>query len=577
VIKGPALSGPFNYETAPLRYMYTYMSPDGNQPKMKLKAVPVVLLALILFVSFESDALAASDDKRPNILLIVADDLGYADLGSYGSEIETPNLDRLAAEGILFTQFHTAVMCAPTRAMLLSGNNNHVAGMARQSVAGILGEPHPGYENHLSNRVVPFPRLLQQGGYHTYITGKWHLGKALEHSPMAAGFEYSFTNLDGGGNHWSGLGWNEGGSTYRADEEIVEWPEGRYSTDLYTDRLIKYIDSNRADGKPFFALATYTSPHWPLQVPEDELDRYAGHYNQGYEQLRKKNFESLKAAGIIPPSSTLPPRNEAVTPWQELTPEQQRRESRKMELYASMVSNLDFHVERLIDYLKAQALYDNTLIIFMSDNGAAAEDFFGDPGWGDYYDYTRAHYDNALENMGKPNSFISYGMPWAEAGSAPFQRHKGYTREGGITAPMIIAGKGVATAGLKSSAYLTVMDLAPTFLELAGVGYPSDGTVQPMRGESINGFLSGESEIVHDENYITVHSHGGRSLIRKGNWKLTNLDPPFDEASLELFNLESDPGETTNLAISEPEKFQEMLKLWRSERKALGIVLPQDL
>ncbi len=544
---------------------------------MNLKAVSIVLSALVAVVVFESSALATAAKKRPNILLIVADDLAYADLGSYGSDIETPNLDKLAAGGILFTQFHTAVMCAPTRAMLLSGNNNHVAGMARQGTMGVLGEAYPGYENHLSSRVVPFPRLLQESGYHTYITGKWHLGKALEHSPHAAGFERSFINLEGGGNHWSAMGWNEGGSTYRADEDIVEWPEGRYSTDLYTERLIEFINSNRNDGKPFFALATFTSPHWPLQVPQDELDRYAGRYKQGYEQLRIKNFESLKAAGIIPASSALPPRNEAVIPWEELMPAQQRRESRKMELYAAMVSNLDYHVGRLIEFLKVQALYDNTLIVFMSDNGAAAEDFYGDPEWEDYYEYTRANYDNALENMGKPNSFVSYGKQWAEAGSAPFQRHKGYTREGGITAPMIIAGKGVAMEGVKSSAYLTVMDLAPTFLEMAGAGYPAGETVQPMRGASINEFLAGKSKIVHDENYVTVHSHGGRALIRKGKWKLTNLNPPFDEADFELFNLEVDPGETINLAKSEPDKYQEMLELWRVERKALGIVLPQDL
>jgi len=266
-----------------------------------------------------------------------------------------------------------------------------------------------------------------------------------------------------------------------------------------------------------------------------------------------------------------------VTPWEELDGEQQRRESRKMELYAAMVSNLDHHVGRLVEYLKAQALYDNTLIVFMSDNGAAAEDFFGNPTWEEYYEYTRANYDNAFENMGKPGSFVSYGTPWAEAGSAPFQRHKGYTREGGITAPMIIAGKGVTRGGVKSSAYLTVMDLAPTFLELAGADYPAGGTIQPMRGESINDVLNGRSDIVHEENYVTVHSHGGRSLIRKGNWKLTNLNRPFDEAEFELFNLELDPGETTNLADSEPDKYQEMLELWRVERKALGIVLPQDL
>jgi len=544
---------------------------------MKLKAVLIVLLTLITAMGHMSSLLAAEADERPNILLIVADDLAYADLGSYGSDIATPNLDALAAEGLLFTQFHTAVMCAPTRAMLLSGNNNHVAGMASQGVTGILDDPYPGYENHLSDRVAPFPRLLREGGYHTYITGKWHLGKELEHSPRAVGFEQSFTNRDGAGNHWDATGYSEGGSVYRANGEVVEWPKGRYSTELFTDRLIEFIESNREDGKPFFAFAAYTSPHWPLQVPELELDRYAGRYDQGYEWLREQNFESLKAAGIIPPSSTLPPPNEAVTPWAELGPEQRRRESRKMELYAAMVSNLDYHVGRLIGYLKIHDMYDNTLIIFMSDNGAAAEDFYGDPKWGEYYDYTRAHYDNAFENMGKANSFVAYGAPWAEAGSAPFNRYKGYTREGGITAPMIIAGKGVAASGEKSSAYLTVMDLAPSFLELAGVDYPTGVPMQPMRGESINALLAGKSQTAHDENYLTVHSHRGRVLIRKGKWKLTNLETPFDEAKLELFNLETDPGESNNLAIVEPDKFQELLELWRVERISLGIVLPQDL
>ena len=544
---------------------------------MRIKIPFVALLALLATSACKTTNEHGIVDERPNILLIIADDLGYADLGSFGSDIATPNIDILAAEGMLFTQFHTAVMCAPTRAMLFSGNNNHVAGMGRQSVSGILGEPYPGYENHLSDRIIPFPRLLQEAGYHTYITGKWHLGNASEHSPRAAGFSRSFTNLYGAGSHWDAKGFHEGGSIYRADGEISAWPDGRYSTDLFTEKLIDFVDSNLGDGKPFFALATYTSPHWPLQVPENELGRYAGHYDAGYDKLRDNNFESLKAAGIIPQSSTLPPRNDAITPWADLDTEQQQRESRKMELYAAMVTNLDAHVGRLIDYLKSKDLYNNTLIIFMSDNGAAAEDFYNDPKYQDFMEYTRANYDNTYENMGMPDSFVSYGAQWAEAGSAPFQRHKGYTREGGITAPMIIAGAGVSSHGTKSSAYLTVMDLAPTFLQMAGIDYPAGGSIQPMLGESINTFLSGASDIVHDENYVTVHSHGGRMLIRQGKWKLTTLEAPFEESKLELFNLETDPGETHNLATDEPEKYQEMLSIWREERQRLGIVLPQDL
>ena len=313
-------------------------------------------------------------DTRPNVLLIVADDLGYGDLGVYGSDIRTPHIDGLAAEGILFTQFHAAPMCAPTRAMLLSGNKNHVAGMGRQNASGLLTQL-PGYETHLSDRIAPLPRLMRDAGYHTYSVGKWHLGTETEHSPLAVGFERSFHLLQGAGNHFNAVGYSDGGTTYREDGELVEYPEGRYSTELYTDRLIEFIDSHD-DDRPFFAFAAYTSPHWPLQVPPEDLDLYRGRYEDGYDRLRERRFESLKGAGIIPPASTLPPRNDAITPWDDLAPEMQRRESRKMELYAAMVDNLDRHVGRLIDHLKATDRYDDTVIVFMGDNGAAGEDFY---------------------------------------------------------------------------------------------------------------------------------------------------------------------------------------------------------
>ena len=513
-------------------------------------------------------------DERLNILLIVADDLGYADLGAYGSDIQTPNIDALAAQGMLFTQFHTAPMCAPTRAMLLSGNNNHVAGMARQSHKGLLDIEVPGYENSLSDRIAPLPRLLQSAGYHTYTVGKWHLGLQEEISPHAAGFSRAFNLLDGAGTHFDGVGFFEGGSTYREDENLAEYPVGRYSTELYTDRLMEFIDANKDDGKPFFAFAAYTSPHWPLQVPDEYLDLYSGHYDDGYDSLRERRFDSLKAASIIPAASTLPPRNDAITPWEDLNPEEQRRESRKMELYAAMVDNLDDHVGRLVDYLKSSGLYENTLIVFMSDNGAAGEDFYNRGG---YMEYVRANFDNAYEKMGNAESFVSYDEEWAEAGSAPFQRRKGYTREGGIAAPMIIAGPGVAASGVIDSTYMTVMDLAPTFLEIAEAQYPDDGSVSPMLGESMGEFLAGEADAVHDEDYVTTLFHGGRAYLRKGQWKISTLEPPFDEADFELFDLSADPGESNNLAEAEPEKYSEFIELWREERRKLGIILPQDL
>jgi len=533
-----------------------------------------VFLALVSCLALASSRCSRSDDQsaRPNLLLIVADDLGYADLGAYGGDIRTPNIDALAREGVLFTQFHTAASCAPTRAMLLSGNNNHVAGMGQQGTA----RPFPGYENHLSDRIAPLPRLLAEAGYHTYTVGKWHLGTAEEHSPKAAGFERSFNLLQGAGNHFNAAGFSEGGSTYREDGQLVEWPEGRYSTDLYTDRLIEFIDSND-DGRPFFAFAAYTSPHWPLQVPEPELDRYKGRYDAGYDVLREVRFASLKQAGIIPVSSELPPRNDAIRAWDDLTPEEQRAEARKMELYAAMVANLDAHVGRLVEHLKARGLYDNTLIVFMGDNGAANEDFHATRRW------VRERYDNSYDNMGRATSFVSYGPQWAEAGSAPFSRYKSYTREGGIVAPMIVRGPGIVGAGRKTPAYVTVMDIAPMFLALGGGVYPADGSVRPMLGANFMPILAGTRDEVHDDAYVTIFLQGARAYLRQGRWKISNLVEPidwdtgadvlFDESTFELFDVIADPGETTNLAEREPERFAEMLRLWRERRAALGILL----
>ncbi len=452
----------------------------------------------------------------------MADDLGYADLGIFGSEIQTPNIDSIATGGMLFTQFHTAPLCAPTRAMLLSGNNSHVAGMAKQHQIGVLGTPVPGYENSLSNRIVPFTKLLQDGGYNTYMAGKWHLGLAPENSPLEAGFSRSFALLNGAASHFSDIGYSDVGSSYREDGELAEYPTGRYSTEYYTDRLIEYIDEGKADNKPFFAYAAYTSPHWPLQVPNEYLDLYSGHYDDGYDALRERRFESLKEAGIIPLESTLPPRNETIRPWEDLSPEERRRESRKMELYAAMLDNLDDQIGRLIEYLKANDIYENTLIVFMSDNGAAAEDFYNS-GPPPYRKHIRENFDNSYELMGTEASLVSYGPQWAEAGSAPFQRTKGYSREGGIVAPMAVSGPGVTARGAINSTYLTVMDLAPTFLELAGMQYPEDGSYYPMLGSSINNLLSGQTSIVHDEDYVTTLYNEGRAYLRQGGGKYPTL------------------------------------------------------
>ncbi len=534
--------------------------------------LPLLLLDLLVSVSLAQTGQEA--DSRPNILLIVADDLGYADVGAYGSDINTPNIDSLAAAGMLFTHFHTGPSCGPTRAMLMSGNNNHVAGMARQLSIGLLGSPVRGYENSLSDRIVPFPKLLQSAGYDTYMAGKWHLGLNVEKSPHAAGFTRSFALLDGGGSHFDARGLREGGNSFREDEVLVTYPTGRFSSELYTDRLIGFIDEGKNNDKPFFAFASYTAPHWPLQVPDEYLDMYAGHYDDGYDSLRERRFRSLQEAGIIPLTSELPPRIDAITPWDDLSPDQQRYESRKMELYAALLDNLDDNIGRLFDYLKENNLFDNTLIVFMSDNGADGGDQYER---GPYKEYLRSQFDNSYDKMGTSESFVAYDAPWAEAATAPFHRFKGYSRQGGIVSAMIAAGPGVASRGVIDSTYLTVMDIAPTFLDIAGAEYPIDAAIEPMVGESMVAFLSGRTDSVHDDDYVTTMFHRSHAYLRQGDWKISNLNPPFDESSFELHNLREDPGESRNLVQDEPEKLAELIALWRQERKRFGIILPEDL
>ena len=350
-----------------------------------LKFMPTVYkqyfnqLLIFVFIGISTSCSGPKTRKelinRPNIVLIVADDLGYGDIGCYGGDIETPNIDMLASNGIRFSSFHTAPMCAPTRAMLLTGNDNHIAGVGAQSLFTDVF----GYEGKLSDRIVTIPALLKDAGYHTYITGKWHLGTTPESNPNNKGFENSFVLLEGAGNHYNNQSaLNTEYSGYTENGIPVLWPDGMYSTDFYTDKIIEYINQNKEDGRPFFAYAAYTSPHWPLQVDKKYRQKYKGQYDDGYEELRKKRLNSLKKAGIITSEAILPPLHHSVLHWDSLTVKEQKTESRKMEIYAGMVDNLDYNIGRPFTFLKKIGVWDNTLFIFMSDNGAGHRDFYKD-------------------------------------------------------------------------------------------------------------------------------------------------------------------------------------------------------
>ncbi|MFT6270585.1 MAG: arylsulfatase [Alphaproteobacteria bacterium] len=514
---------------------------------------------------YSSESIDSSESKaqeRPNILLIVADDMGYSDLGTFGSEILTPNIDTLAAEGTKFTQFYSLPSCAPTRASLLTGANNHVAGVGSQfnRIDNTWG-----YEGFLTDRVITIPQLLSQNGYQNYMVGKWHLGMKQEQLAKEKGFQKSFILHQGAGNHYNSLGFeaDDKPSIYSLNGKQVDWPENQYSTDLYTDYLIDFINQGSEDNKPFFAYAAYTSPHWPLQVASEYWDKYEEIYKDGYEVLRRKRLSALKDKGIIEQNYPMPALHSSVKPWETLSAEQRKIETRKMALYAGMMENLDDNVGRLIAHLKEIDEYDNTIIVFMSDNGSAYRDFYEA---GPFKEFLQAAYHNDYENMGKESSFVSYGSAWAEAGSAPFRYFKQYTYEGGIRVPIIIKDPKAMTTGNIKRGLVTLTDLAPTFYQLAGVEYPNTykgKDIYPLQGKSMLPLLREDIVEIHTQEDTWILEHYKQVLVRKGDWKLINAGQNLDEGQFELYNIVNDPTESEDLKALNPLKYSELLVHWR--------------
>lgn len=554
-----------------------------NMPNARSVAATITLAAML---GFDPSATVADDIPagKPNILLIVADDLGCADIGCFGGEVKTPNLDRLAEQGLRATNYYVAPTCSPTRSMLLTGTDNHIAGLGNMAEwAGPTQRGQPGYEGHLNARVVSVATLLREGGYHTYMAGKWHLGERPDQWPSARGFERDFTLLQGAGSHWSdmlGLLPSEPKVTYlRNGEKVQGLPKDYYSSKDFTDFIIESIDANARDDKPFFAYLAYQAPHGPLAVPDDWRDRCKGRYDKGYDFIREERLARQKKLGIIGKDVAGFPRLPNIPAWDALTVEQRQQAALKMELYAAMVEYMDDQIGRLLDHLKKAGKYDNTLIVFMSDNGAAGEDMAEllhklAPSAQEWFAKT---YDNRPENLGRPGSCIEYGPAWAQVSSVPLRLFKGFEAEGGIRAPLIVSGPGDRHEGTLNHSVLHVMDMAPTFLELAGVEHPAkkDGsTVAPMQGKSMWPLLAGRQGAIRaNVDWLGWELFGNRA-IRQGDWKLLYLlKGAGGTGDWQLFNLQGDPGELNDLSATHSEKRAAMLELWAEYVKTNGVII----
>lgn len=557
----------------------------SNKTKLSL-LIGSLCLASALTVPNMASAAEAEQGRRPNIVVILGDDLGFSDLGAFGSEIKTPNFDALANEGVRFTNFYTNPTSSPTRSTLLTGLDTHLNGLGNMdewtapNQVGI-----PGYEGYLRKDVVTLPQLLKQVGYHTYMVGKWHLGKAPDLIPAARGFEKDFSLLDGAGSYWDMTNFTAASpkSVFTENGKYLKaLPEDYYATKTYTDKLIEFIDDNKNDGKPFFAYVAHQAPHDPYHLPRDWRNRHVGEYDKGWDAVREQRLKREIELGIVPPGTKLSERMWFVPDPIVLAPATKAYLGKKMELYAGMVENMDYHVGRLVQHLKDIGEYENTIFIVFGDNGAEGTDLFaqiaGTPGTRDFL-YASVNWSNTHMNAwGDPGSYVGYGPMWAQVSMTPFSQYKGWVAEGGIRNALIVKGPAVQRpAGSINHGVMHVADLMPTLLEIAGGQYPKTyqgHDLPPLIGKSWGPMLAGQADSPRtDKDYMAWEVFGNRA-VRQGDWKLRWEYKSFGKGEWELFNLAKDPSERNDLAGTETKKLQEMLTLWDNYVKANNVVLP---
>jgi arylsulfatase A-like enzyme len=530
-------------------------------------ACTVTVVSALASCSRQEDQVSnnqTTKSRRPNIVYILADDLGYGDLSLYGSEIPTPHLDALAKEGMLLREFHTSLACSPTRSMLMSGTDNHLAGLGVMSAPGNPRQQgQPGYLGYMNFNVLSLPQLLKDAGYNTYMTGKWHLGYTEETGPIARGFKHSFVTIDGGA-HLSGMDWASPElADYRDDAQLVHIEdEDFYTTRVFTERMISYIEADREENKPFFAYLAYTAPHWPLQAPRPSIDKFKGVYDEGWEVIHRQRLARMQELGLLPEGTEFFDDSVWSERWEALSEEDKRVNARRMEIYAAMVSDLDSYVGEFIKYLKDIGEFDNTFIVFSSDNGSESSRRDLQP---PVVQYIGNGFDNSFENLGNGDSYVMYGRDWATLSTGIHRRHKATAFQGGISVPAFAWFPGRIPSGSQTSAFMSVMDLLPTFMELAEAPIPGTEyqgrTVHPVQGSSLLPVLTGSAEKAHATDYAMGWELYGHRGIRQGQWKIV-WDFAQENPQWLLFNLDEDPGETTDLALERPEKLQDMIQLW---------------
>ncbi|QTN32294.1 arylsulfatase [Akkermansiaceae bacterium] len=505
-----------------------------------MKFAACLPIALLIAVAH----LAAAE--KPNIIVILTDDMGYSDLGCYGSEIETPHLDALAAEGLRFTNFYNSSRCCPTRASLLTGLYSHQAGVGAMTA----DEGKPGYRGKLNRNCVTIAEALRPAGYTTLVAGKWHVGEGKGHYPTDRGFDRFWGSPGGGGFYFKDSMLSKKREIFSNDNKI-DPPDDLYVTDDFTDQAIGFIDEAVTETKkPFFLYLAHIAPHWPLQAKPEDIAKYKGRFDKGWDAEREARFTKQKRMGIVPENAALSARDPEAKSWGE-TPEAERRDlAHRMEIYAAQIDSIDQNTGKLVARLKALGQFENTLILFLSDNGCSAEGGAGG-------------FSNGEKGapIGTGLSHASAGLEWANASDTPFRKFKMHTHEGGIATPLIAHWPaGIAARGELRHAACHVIDIMPTVIEISGASYPetvSGEPINPMEGISLTPVFRSDDPGQERELFW---EHLGKKAVRRGDWKAVGSR----KAPWELYDLRSDPTENKNLAAKDAERTEELKALWQA-------------
>lgn len=534
------------------------------------------LVASLALLAAAPAAAGPAPPSHPNIVILVADDWGFSDVGSFGSEIATPHIDALAAAGMRFSNFHVAGSCSPTRAMLQSGVMNHRNGLG--NMPETIPDEHrgkPGYDTVMNLRVVTIAQLLKAAGYRTYLTGKWHLGSDAKRLPGARGYDRAFSLADAGADNfeqrpiegmYATAAWTENGRP-------ATLPRDYYSSRFVVQKMIDYIEADRASGQPFLASINFLANHIPVQAPDSDIARYSALYREGWTALRAARAKRAAALGIVP--AGVPTVTMATTPdWAKQSAEERAAAVRVMQAYAGMATAMDREIGRLVAYLKATGDYDNTIFVFLSDNGAEPTD---------PYNrlrnrlFLRTQYDTSTANIGRRGSFSAIGPGWASAASSPLSGYKFSATEGGLRVPLIIAwpGNPRIRAGAINDGLAHVTDILPTLLDLARVpgqdGRWNGRPVERLAGRSLAPMLAGAEGSVHGDRPLGYELSGNAALFR-GDFKLVRNLPPTGDGRWRLYDLKVDPGETRDLAAAMPERFAAMRADYAAYAKANGVL-----